>query len=57
MRTLIPWILDINVVIWEGHEPLSLDKLRATLDKEIEYMGNELSTVGFKNVVKRWLKT
>jgi hypothetical protein len=21
MRTLIPWILDINVVIWEGHEP------------------------------------
>jgi hypothetical protein len=20
-RTLIPWILDINVVIWEGHEP------------------------------------
>ncbi len=26
------------------------------LDKEFEYVDNELSVVGFKNVVKRWLK-
>jgi hypothetical protein len=30
--------------------------LRETLDKEFEYVDNELSTMGFKNVVKRWLK-
>jgi hypothetical protein len=30
--------------------------LRAILDKEFEYVDNELSMVGFKNVVKRWLK-
>lgn len=57
MRTLILQILDINVVKWEGHEPESLDKLKATLDKEFEYMENELSTMGFKNVVKKWFKT
>ncbi len=27
------------------------------LDKEFEYLDNELFVVGFKNVVKRWLKT
>jgi hypothetical protein len=31
--------------------------LRAGLDKEFEYVDNELSMVGFMNVVKRWLKT
>jgi hypothetical protein len=57
VRILIPRILDINVVKWEGHEPKSLDKLRATLDKEFGYMENKLFTTGFKNVVKRWFKT
>jgi hypothetical protein len=31
--------------------------LRITLDKEFEYFENEPSTVGLRNVVKRWLKT
>ncbi len=57
MKTLIPKILDINVLQWEGHEPSSLNKLRATLDMEFEYVDNELSTIEFMNVVKRWLKT
>ncbi len=57
IRTLIPQILDINVMEWEGHKLESLDKLKAGLDKEFEYMDNELSLVGFRNVVKRWLKT
>jgi hypothetical protein len=34
-----------------------LDKLMVVLDKKIEYMENELSTMGFKNVVNKWLKT
>jgi hypothetical protein len=34
----------------------SIEKLRATLDKEFEYEDNELCIIGFKNMVKRWLK-
>jgi hypothetical protein len=30
--------------------------LKATLEKEFEYVDNELSTSRFKNVVKRWFK-
>jgi hypothetical protein len=31
--------------------------LKASLDKEFDHVDNELSMVGFKDVVKRWLKT
>jgi oligoribonuclease NrnB/cAMP/cGMP phosphodiesterase (DHH superfamily) len=57
MRTLIPHILDINVVSWVDHHLDSIEKLKLALDKEFEYVDNKLSTVGFRNVVKRWLKT
>ncbi len=30
--------------------------MKASLDKEFEYVDNELSMIGFRNVVKRWLK-
>jgi hypothetical protein len=56
VRTLILWILYVNVIDWEHHEPISLEKLRATLDRQFEYANNELFVVGFRNVVKRWLK-
>ncbi len=56
MKTLIPWILDIIVVEWKGHTLESIEKLKATLEKEFEYEDNELSTIGFKNMVKIWLK-
>jgi hypothetical protein len=56
VRTLIPLILDVSVINWECHKPASLKKLRAALDRQFEYVDNELSMVGFKNVVKRWLK-
>jgi hypothetical protein len=56
MRTLIHRILDINVVKWESHELKSLYKMWATLDKEFQYMENELFIVGFKNVVQKWFK-
>jgi len=32
VRILIPWILNINVVEWERHDPDSLEKLQAALD-------------------------
>jgi hypothetical protein len=56
VKTLIPKILDISGLQWEGHEPSSLDKLKATLDREFEYVDNELFIIKFTNVVKRWLK-
>jgi len=56
VKTLIPLILDVSVINWECHKPASLKKLRAALDRQFEYVDNELSMVGFKNVVKRWLK-
>ncbi len=30
--------------------------MKASLDKEFEYVDNELSRIGFRNVVKGWLK-
>jgi hypothetical protein len=44
-------------VEWEGHSHESLEKLKVGLDKEFEYVDNEFCVVGFKNVVKRSLKT
>ncbi len=41
---------------WEHHEPSSLEKLKVVLDRQFEYLDNELFVVGFRNVVKRWLK-
>ncbi len=57
VRTLILWILDVSVIDWELHEPTSLERLKATSDRRFEDVDNELSMVGFRNVVKRWLKT
>ena len=40
-------------------EPISssIETLRGALDKEFEYVGNPLSDKGFKNAVKRQMKT
>jgi hypothetical protein len=46
----------ISVMEWEGHQFEYIKKLRATLDKEFEYVDNEFSTIGFKSMVKRLLK-
>jgi hypothetical protein len=47
----------INIVEWEGHQLESIKKLRETLDKEFEYVDNQFSTIGFKSMMKRLLKT
>jgi hypothetical protein len=56
VRALVPRILDLSVVDWEGQKPESVQKLRDRLDAEFEYVGNLLSIQGFKNAVKRFLK-
>jgi hypothetical protein len=54
---LVPRILDISVVDWEGQKPKAMQKLRDKLDVEFEYVENPLSMQGFRNSVKRYLKS
>jgi hypothetical protein len=44
-------------VEWEGQKPEAVQKLRDKLDAEFEYTGNPLSMQGFRNAVKRYLKS
>jgi hypothetical protein len=57
VRTFVPRMLDISIVDWDSHKPESLKKLRDALDCEFEYVGNPLSMVGFRNAIKKFLKT
>jgi hypothetical protein len=45
--------MDVNVIKCKCHRLSSFKKLRKTLDREFEYVDNEFSLVGFKNVMKR----
>ena len=57
LRSLVPRILDVSCVSWKDQSPSSIETLRGALDKEFEYVGNPLSDKGFKNAVKRQMKT
>ena len=57
LRSLIPRILDVSCVKWKDQPPNSVEKLRNAIDSEFEYLGNHLSDKGFKNAVKRQMKT
>jgi hypothetical protein len=57
IRGLVPRILDLSIVDWEAQKPEAVQKLRDRLDAEFEYVGNPLSMQGFRNSVKRYLKS
>jgi hypothetical protein len=57
VRGLVPRILDLSVVEWEGQKPKAVQKLRDKLDAEFEYIGNPLSMQGFRNAIKHYLKS
>ena len=57
LRSLVPRILDVSCVRWNDQPPNSVEKLRSAIDNEFEYVGNHLSEKGFKNAVKRQMKT
>ena len=57
LRSLVPRILDVSCVEWKDQSPCSIEKLRNALDNEFEYVENKLSEKGFKNAVKRQMKT
>jgi hypothetical protein len=46
IRSLVPRLLDMSVIEWEGHRPELLEKLREALDLEFEYIGCPLSMCG-----------
>ena len=56
-RSLVPRILDVSILKWKMQNPSSIEKLRSATDNEFEYLENNLSNMGFKNAVKRQLKT
>ena len=57
LRNLVPRILDVSILSWRLQHPSSVEKLRAALDSQFEYLDHNLSDVGFKNAVKRQMKT
>jgi hypothetical protein len=57
LRSLVLRILDVSCVRWEEQSPSSIEKLKNALDNEFEYLENNLSERGFKNAVKRQMKT
>ena len=57
LRDLVPKCLDMSVVNWKSHQPHTLKKLRASLDSEFEYLGGQLSMVGFRTAVTRFMKS
>jgi len=57
LRSLVPRILDVSVLKWKLQHPGSVEKLRSAIDNEFEYLGHSLSDIGFKNAVKRQMKT
>lgn len=56
LRELVPKCLDMSVVSWSKHEEHTLQRLRAALDNEFEYIGNPLSIHGFRISVMKYLK-
>lgn len=55
-KDLVPQILNINIVDWEGQKPKAMQKLQDSLDYEFEYLENPLNMQGFWNIVKQYLK-
>jgi hypothetical protein len=43
MRSLVPRILDLSVIKWEGQKTIAIQKLRDALDVDFDYVGCELS--------------
>ena len=57
LRSLVPRILDVSVLKWKEQHPSSVEKLRSAIDNDFEYVGHKLSDGGFKDAVKRQMKT
>ena len=57
VRIYVPRILDMSVIDWDKQKPEAVQKLRQTMNHNFEYLENDLSVLGFRNAIKRYLKT
>jgi hypothetical protein len=57
IRRLVPRILDLSVTEWEGQKTAAMEKLRDALDADFDYVPVTLSQRGFRNAIKRFMKT
>ena len=57
VRNLVLKILDLSIVEWGKQKPVAVQKLRDALDSEFEYVWNPLSTIGFRTIITRFMKS
>ena len=57
LRRLVPRFLDVSCVKWKNQPPNIVDELGSAIDNEFEYVWSHLLEKGFKNTVKRQMKT
>ena len=38
IRNLVPWILDLSVIEWEGQKTMAVEKLRDAFNADFEYV-------------------
>jgi hypothetical protein len=56
IRSAVPRTLDMSLLSWEGQSTEAINELRECLDRDFEYIGYNLSTQGFRNAVKKYMK-
>jgi len=56
IRSLAPWTLNMAMVKVTEQDPVDMARLRLQLDGKFEYLGGELSAVGFRDCVRRFMK-
>jgi hypothetical protein len=57
VRTSVPRTLDMSVLSWKEQSPDAIAELREHLDRDFEYVGYHLTEFGFRNAVKRFMKS
>jgi hypothetical protein len=57
VRTSVSRTLDISVLSWKEQSPDAIAELREHLDRDFEYVGYHLTEFGFRNAVKRFIKS
>jgi hypothetical protein len=57
VRILVPRILDMSIIDWEVQKTTTVEKLHGALDEDFEYEPVTLSQRGFRNAIKRFMKT
>lgn len=57
VRISVPRTLDMSVLSWKEQSPDAIAELRERLDRDFEYVGYHLTECGFRNAVKRFMKS